>query len=252
MKHLFQQLHLKTSALILGASLALGGCANSPYSLPGAAPSRAAPAQAAAGGADPRLTNNDEARFFSKSGWQACAGGALVGALACQIGNPSDKKDCMLKAALVGCGVAMGANYYLDQRRSEYSNTETRLNTMIADVREDNRKLQSLTQTARTVMAEDRQQIAQLQKDIAAKRVQKEQARKQVAEIDANTQYLRKSLADLKSREQQWRQVAASERSSGARVDTLDAEINRMQQQIASLESEINELYQQRSAIQLG
>lgn len=256
MTHALRQLHLKTSALVLGISLALGGCANSPYSMPkqlgGGGGSTPAPSQPAGGGTDPRLTQNDEARFFSKSGWQACAGGALVGALACQIGNPSDKKDCMLKAALVGCGVAMGANYYLDQRRSEYSNTETRLDAMINDVREDNRKLASLTQTARTVMAEDRAQIAQLKKDIAAQKVQKAQAQQQLAEIDANTRYLQKTLADLKSREKQWREVAASERNSGARVDTLDAEINRMQQQIASLETEIDTLFQQRSAIKLG
>ncbi len=206
----------------------------------------------APGQADPRLTENDSAQFFSKSGWQACGGGALVGVLGCQLGNPSDKKNCMLKAAVAGCGVAMGVNYYLDQRRSEYSNQEQRLNMMLNDVREDNRKLQSLTQTARSVMAEDRQQIAQIKKDIAAKKVDKSQAQKQIAEIDANTQYLKKSLADLKSREKQWREVAAAERASGARVDVLDVEINRLNQQVASLETEINELYKQRSAIQLG
>lgn len=243
----------RAMALAIGISLTLGGCANSPYSLPnmggGGSP---APAQQAAGSADPRLTQTDEARFFSKSGWQACAGGAIAGALLCQLGNPSDKKDCMLKAALVGCGVAMGANYYLDQRRAEYSNTEQRLDAMINDVREDNRKLASLTQTARTVMAEDRAQMAQLQKDIAAQKVQKAQAQQQLAEIDANTKYLQKTLADLKSREQQWREVAASESASGARVDTLNAEINTMQKQIASLESEIDSLFQQRSAIKIG
>ncbi|HVK99046.1 MAG TPA: hypothetical protein VM553_04505 [Dongiaceae bacterium] len=242
-------------ALAIGISLTLGGCANSPYSLPGmGGGGNTAPAQQqqAAGSADPRLTQNDEAEFFSKSGWQACAGGAIAGALLCQLGNPSDKKDCMLKAALVGCGVGMGANYYLDQRRAEYSNEEQRLDQMIKDVQEDNRKLTSLTQTARTVMAEDRAQIAQLKKDIAANKVQKTQAQQQLAEIDANTKYLQKTLADLKSREQQWRQVAASEQSNGARVDTLNAEINQMQRQIASLETEIDSLFQQRSAIKVG
>lgn len=254
-----------SSGLLAGALvLATSGC--DIYSMPrmdGTAPPPAAmssQSSAAASGngtqapgqADPRLTGNDSAQFFSKSGWQACGGGALVGVLGCQLGNPSDKKNCMLKAALAGCGVAMGVNYYLDQRRSEYSNEEQRLNMMLNDVREDNRKLQSLTQTARSVMAEDRQQIEQIKRDIAAKKVDRSQAQKQIAEIDANTQYLKKSLADLKSREKQWREVAAAERASGARVDVLDVEINRLNQQVASLETEINELYKQRSAIQLG
>lgn len=251
---------LLTGALVLATS----GC--DIYSMPrldGTAPPPAAMSSQSAtasnsygaqapGQADPRLTGNDSAQFFSKSGWQACGGGALVGVLGCQLGNPSDKKNCMLKAALAGCGVAMGVNYYLDQRRSEYSNEEQRLNIMLNDVREDNRKLQSLTQTARSVMAEDRQQIEQIKRDIAAKKVDRSQAQKQIAEIDANTQYLKKSLADLKSREKQWREVAAAERASGARVDVLDVEINRLNQQVASLETEINELYKQRSAIQLG
>lgn len=249
MYHHYSRIRLLSTALVLSA------CQDSIYSMPDfnrSAGSSAPAAVASAGGADPRLTNNNDAKFFSKSGFEACAGGALVGILACQIGNPSDKKKCMLKAGLVGCGVAMGANYYLDQRRSEYADKEQRLNAMIADVREDNRKLQSLTQTARTVMTEDRQQIAQIKKDIAARTVQKSQAQQQIAEIDANTNYLRETLADLKSREKQWHDVASKERSSGVQVDTLEAEISRMQQQVAALESEINELYQQRSAIQLG
>lgn len=251
---------------VLASALVLMTSACDIYSLPrmdGTAPPPAATSSYSAtptngygaqapGQADPRLTENDSAQFFSKSGWQACGGGALVGVLGCQLGNPSDKKNCMLKAAVAGCGVAMGVNYYLDQRRSEYSNQEQRLNMMLNDVREDNRKLQSLTQTARSVMAEDRQQIAQIKKDIAAKKVDRSQAQKKIAEIDANTQYLKKSLADLKSREKQWREVAAAERASGARVDVLDVEINRLNQQVASLETEINELYKQRSAIQLG
>lgn len=242
---------LRALTLVTSISLVLSGCANSPYSMPKFGNSSPGSNQPASGAVDPRLARSDEAAFFSKSGWQACLVSAGAAALLCQVSNASDKNDCMLKAALVACGVAMGANYYLDQRRAEYSKAETRLDTMIADVREDNRKLANLTRTARTVIAEDRAQIARLQKDIAANTVQQNQARQQLAEIDANRQYLQKTLADLKNREQEWRQVAAAEKSSGARVDNLNAEINQMQQQIASLESELDTLFQQRSAIKI-
>jgi peptidoglycan hydrolase CwlO-like protein len=240
---------------ILISTMLMSGCADSMYSMPhfgSSSPAASTQTQPAVGQADPRLTQSDEAQFFSRSGWTACAGGAVVGVIGCQLLSHNDKAKCMLASALVLCGVAMGTNYYLDQRRSQYSNTEQRLDAMIADVREDNRKLQNLTQTARTVMAEDKQQLTKLKKDIAANKVEKSKAQQQIAEIDANTKYLKDTLVDLKAREKQWREVASSERASGARVDTLDAEINRMQQQIASLESEINELYQQRSAIHLG
>ena len=238
--------------LLISATVLLSGCANSPYSLPDFGTSSSSGTQSATAQADPRLTQSDEAQFFSRSGWTACAGGAVVGVIGCQLLSHGDKAKCMLASALVLCGVAMGANYYLDQRRSEYSNSEQRLDAMIADVRADNRKLQTLTQTARTVMADDKQQLAKLKQDIAANQVERSKAQQQIAEIDANTTYLKDTLADLKARETQWRKGASSERASGARVDALDAEINRMQQQIASLEAEIDELYQQRSAIHLG
>jgi peptidoglycan hydrolase CwlO-like protein len=247
--------HRRVTVFLISTLLMMSGCADSMYSMPhfgSSAPAASTHTQAAAGQADPRLTQSDEAQFFSRSGWTACAGGAVVGVIGCQLLSHNDKAKCMLASALVLCGVAMGTNYYLDQRRSQYSNTEQRLDAMIADVRADNQKLQNLTQTARTVMAEDKQQLAKIKQDIAANKVEKTKAQQQIAEIDANTRYLKNTLAELKAREKQWREVASSERASGARVDRLDAEINRMQQQIASLESEINELYQQRSAIHLG
>jgi uncharacterized protein YceH (UPF0502 family) len=222
----------------LGLLLALAGCQTT-------GTSTTAPA-------DPRLANSSSAQFFSKSGFQACAGGALVGILACQLGNPSDKNTCMLAAGIAGCGVGMGANYYMDNQRSKYANAEDRLDATIADVRKDNQELQALSDTARSVIADDKRKIEQLKKDIASNKVQRTQAQQQIADIDANTNYLKKTLADVRSKQQEWVKVAAAERNSGARTDTLDAEINKMQKQVAQLESEIDQLYQQRSSIQLG
>ena len=227
--------------VVLGLALVLTGCQTT-----GTTPAaNQAPV-------DPRLANSSSAQFFSKSGWQACAGGAVVGMLACQLGNPSKKAQCMVAAGLAGCGVGMGANYYLDNQRSQYANAEDRLDATIADVRKDNQELQMLSDTARSVIADDKRKIEQIKQDIAANKVQSAQAQKQLAEIDANTAYLKKSLADVRSKQQEWTMVAAAERNNGARTDTLDAEIGKMQKQIAQLESEIDQLYQQRSSIRLG
>ena len=59
---------------------------------------------------DPQLTSSSEARFFSKSGLQACAGGALIGLATCKLTNTCDSDQGMVTAALVGCGVGMGAS----------------------------------------------------------------------------------------------------------------------------------------------
>lgn len=203
-------------------------------------------------GADPRLANSSQARFFSKSGLQACAGGALAGILACELSNTRDKGRCRLAAGVAGCGVGIGANYYLDHQRAQYARAEDRLDATIADVRQDNQQLQALSDTARSVIEDDKRKIARIRQDIAANTLQREQAQKQLTEIDANTAYLNKTLADVRAKQQQWQEVADAERRSGAKVDGLDAEINRMQKQVASLELEIDQLYQQRSAIQLG
>ena len=63
---------------------------------------------------DPRLTSGDDAQFFSKSGVQACAAGAIAGALACAVSNAGNKAACMAIAAGAGCGVGAGANYLHD------------------------------------------------------------------------------------------------------------------------------------------
>jgi archaellum component FlaC len=228
--------------------IGMAGCKNSPYSMPnfGETQSNQQPQ------ADPRLTNSTEAKFFSQSGMQACAGGAFIGILGCQLSNATDKDDCMLKAAFVGCGVGMGANYYYDYRRSEYAKDEQLLDTMIADVREDNRKLQNLNRTAKSVLAEDKKELAKIKEDIANNTVNTGEANRTLHEIDANTKYLQSTLSELRKREKEWRSVAAKETNSGARLDTLNAEINKMNRQIAQLESDIDELFMQRSAIQLG
>ena len=229
-----------------------GGCANSPYEIPKFLQPTSTGQGQGQSQVDPRLSNSDDARFFSKSGFQACIGGALIGVGGCALSNSKDKEKCMLKAALIGCGVGMGVNYYLDQRRSEYSNQQQRLDAMLADVEADNRRLQNLNQTAATVLAEDRSALAQIKKDIAQKKVDTVTAKQRLQEVDANTKFLQDTLADLKRRQQQWREVAQEEKAAGANVAKLDAEINSMQTQIASLQAEIDSLFQQRSAIQLG
>ncbi len=200
---------------------------------------------------DPQLTSSSEARFFSKSGLQACAGGALASLAACKLTNTCDSDKGMITAAVVGCGVGMGANYYLDQRRAEYADTEERLDVMIADVREDNRKLQTLTATATDVLNQDKQQLATLKSQLAQQQIQRTQAEQQLAEVDANTHYLRNSLANLEKREQEWRQVAQAEQQSQKQQE-LNDEINRMQKQIITLRENVTEVEQQRAAIVLG
>ena len=52
------------TAVIAGMMVFLAGCQNG--------------STGSSGGVDPRLANNQDVEFFNKSGWQACAGGAVA------------------------------------------------------------------------------------------------------------------------------------------------------------------------------
>jgi len=210
--------------LMMAVSLVLSGCASTGSSLPDLTTS---------GTADPRLTSSDDAKFFSASGFQACTAVAGVAA----------------------CGVAMGANYYLDDRRAKYSNTTQRLNAMTADVQQETAKVATRTSTLKRVIEDDKQQIASIQQGIKAKTVDKATAQKDIATIDKNIALMRKDVSNMKARVTEFENVAKLEREGGssqAEVQKVEAEIYKMNTKVASLQQEVDGLYNQRSAITLG
>lgn len=235
----------RARVLILAVVFVLTACTNNPIRLPGSVDDSP--------GADPRLSRNSNFDFFTRSGLEACVIGGVGGILICELtASKKDKGTCRIAAAIIGCGVGVGTDVYLNHQRDKYANREQRLRAMTDDVRKDNERLQGLTSTAREVMKDDRASMEKLRRDIRSKQVSNEEARKKLDEIDANRAYLEKTVTDLKKRLTEWRDIASKERKSGVRVDTMNAEINKMQNQVASLESEIDQLYQQRSAIKIG
>ncbi|KJZ36454.1 hypothetical protein [Pseudomonas fluorescens] len=232
-------------AFVLTGSLLLTGCANTGSSMLGES----------GGGTDPRLTQGNDAEFFSKSGYQACAVGAGVGILTCALSNSSNKAVCAIAAGITACGVAMGANYYLDQRRSEYADTTTRLAKMNSDVEQDTQNVIARTATAQQVINDDEARIAQIKKDIANKKVDKTKAQTQIAEIDSNIARLRKDLGNMRTKVTEYTKVADAERAQGAQgaeIKQVDMNIAKMNQKVTALQKEVDGLYSQRSAITLG
>ncbi|MDN4544277.1 MULTISPECIES: hypothetical protein [unclassified Pseudomonas] len=230
-------------AFVVAGSLLMTGCANTGSSMLGEGD-----------GADPRLTQGNDADFFSKSGYQACAVGAGVAILACALSNSNNKTVCVVAAGITACGVAMGANYYLDQRRAEYADTTTRLAKMNSDVEQDTQKVIARTATAQQVINDDQAQIAQIKKDIANKRVDKSRAQAQIAGIDSDIARLRKDLANMRTKVTEYSKVADAERSQGtsAEIRQVDMNIQKMNQKVVTLQKEVDALYSQRSAITLG
>lgn len=215
----------------------------------------AAGTQPAAIAADARLTQGEQAEFFSRSGYQSClmAGGGT--ALVCMAlgGKPA---KCLLGAVAV-CGVAMGANYYLEQRRSQYSNATQRLEAMKADVTQDTERVAMRTETMREVMRDDKKRMAELQKSIKAKKADTEAARKDLASIDKNIELMRKELNAMKDKSGNYAKVLQDEKTGDAKgkkkeLGQVDAEIKKLNHQVVALQKEIDGAYAQRSAITLG
>lgn len=205
--------------------------------------------------ADARLTEGEQAEFFSRSGYESClmAGGGT--ALVCMAlgGKPA---KCLLGAVAV-CGVAMGANYYLEQRRSQYSNATQRLEAMKADVTQDTQRVAMRTETMREVIRDDKKRMTELQKSIKAKQTDTEAARKDLAGIDKNIELMRKELNAMKDKSDNYAKVLQDEKAGDAKgkkkeLGQVEGEIKKLNLQVASLQKEIDGAYAQRSAITLG
>nr|WP_177197213.1 hypothetical protein [Halopseudomonas yangmingensis] len=230
-------------SLLTAGSLLLAGCATTGGSQSSNSVS-----------ADPRLTQGHDAKFFSQSGFQACAAAAGVGMLACALSESSNKQQCMILVGLTACGVAMGANYYLDQRRSEYANTTERLQIMTADIRQDTDRVIARSETMQMVISDDQQRLAQIQQDMQNQTLDIDAASREIAAIDKNIATMRRDISNMQAKANEYQRVAEQERNDGAgdQVQLLDQEIARMNQRVAALQQEVDGLYNQRSAITLG
>lgn len=204
--------------------------------------------------ADPRLTQGENSDFFSRSGFQACVGGALLGITACMLSNSGNKLVCSAIAGVAACGIAMGGDYYLSERRRQYANTTDRLAAMRADVEKDTNEVQARTQAAQGVIADNKKELVQISADLKNKTIEQEQAGKRLKTIDANIARLNKELGNMNERVQKYREVADAEREQGnpASVKSLDREIDAMNLKVAVLQKEVDDLYTMRSAVTLG
>ena len=200
---------------------------------------------------DPRLTSGEDAKFFSKSGLQACAAGALAGALACAVSNSGNKAACMAIAAVAGCGVGAGANYLLDSRRAKYANNEQRIDSFIEDVQSDNKKLQTRIQNINVVLRENQQTLQQLQRQVATRQIDQRKAKQELDRIKANKAYLEKELADINARVDGYQEIIGKERANGVDTRRLQTELVQLSRTRDSMKRELDAAYALSSSIKV-
>jgi len=192
---------------------------------------------------DPRLTEGESAKFFSKSGAQACAAGALTGVLACALTNSSNKAACMAIAAVAGCGVGAGANYLLDQRRAKFANNEQRINSFIEDVQADNQKLQTRMQNINVVLQENQRTLKTLNAQVAAKNIDQKKAKAELDRINANKAFLEKELANINTRIDDYQDIIEKERAVGANVRQLQGQLDQLSRTRDAMKGQLDVAY---------
>ena len=230
------------ATMALATSLAgLSGCvATMPDGEPGSGV-RATPASYTP--AEQRLRN--QAQPFSKTSLQACVAGAAAGALLGVLvdslrddNRTNSRRNKVLIGAAGGCVAGMATNVYVQKKRNQFQDNETRINAVIADVREDNERISDLVSTTREVIANDKRRIAEVNRQIRNKEISSAQARAELAGVRENRRLIGNTIEGVKQRKSNWSDISKLERQSGANTARLDQEINQLQKKVAALEAE--------------
>lgn len=204
---------------------------------------------------DPSLTQ-DEANFFSESGWTACAIGAGLGALTCIIrgGDSGDMLACSAIAVPAGCGIFMGGNYLLDEVRVNYKTKEAQLDHVASLVKQDNEKLRNLNQNAEELLKRDRAELAKMEKDLAAGAISADDLNAKLADMDDNIRYLSDSRDVAKQRLEDYQHtrdelLKTDDGQAKATLSAADREaLAQLNTEIAELEEAIQASYEMQMA----
>jgi predicted RNase H-like nuclease (RuvC/YqgF family) len=190
----------------------------------------------------------EQTSVFGNSYVQSCvATGAGLALLTYVLsGENRGRRSAMAFAA--GCGIGMGVNSYVQQRRGQYRNNEQRMNAYIADLRKSNRHLQQLLATSARVREQDRQRIAEIDRAYFDRSISGAEAERRMDRVRSNRDHLRETLDALLEKQADWERISRIERNSGVNTRRLDEEIARLRQQVASLETELDLMDQEISA----
>jgi len=197
---------------------------------------------------DPLLQEDKPTFLASKSGVQACLIGATLGALGGLLAG-GDSTTVAVSAA-AGCGVGVGADYLIDQRRSEFANNEQRMNSYIADIEKDSAGLEKYMGNVREVVRKNQRQLAQIEQDIKTKSGDERTRAQELATMRANQASLTETLADLDGRIATYQNVAEQESTIGVTSARMLQELTQLERQRDELRRYIEQTYAALPAIQ--
>jgi len=237
------------TCLLVSLTLLLSGCANTGSTLL----SDTKP--------DARLTSGEQSKFFTASGAQGCAVGAVAGAGIGAIAGAlaGNTKKAVAGAAIggaAGCAAGFATNYYLDSLKKDYATTADRLQAMDKDISKDTVKVETASTAMKKVISENHATLTKisLQKDKAG--FDKAGAAKDLSQIDANIKEMKSQIKGMNERKESYKVALQAQKTTTAadktKLAALTKENDQLSAQISALESEANGLYSQRQAISLG
>ncbi len=190
---------------------------------------------------------------FNTTVVQGAVAGAVLGGL---LGAFTKDKRNIVKYAAIGAGVGGATGYYVAKRKESFANEEARLDSMIVDVQGDNAKVAAMSNTTRSVIANDMARINRIEQDLAAGTMTRQEAKQQLALIDDNSEVLKGSLENLRKRQGEYEEASAEMAKGGdvsaQSLSAYNQEITNLQDQIASMENDLDDLIDRRGAVTLA
>jgi outer membrane lipoprotein SlyB len=211
------------------AALLLAGCATSTENMT----------------ADEQLLREQSDSFVAENVFGGAAEGAVIGAIAGAIlgGLIGGDATSMGYGAAAGAGagaIAGGVDGYIQGKEAQYQANQVLMARSVAeDIRADNEELAKVLQTASRVVEADKQKLAKLQSQVAAKEMSLDQAQQEAALVRENSETIAGVLEDAKTKRDKFAESRGQLSTDTAEVD---AEIGRLNTQIAQLEQQLDQL----------
>jgi hypothetical protein len=199
---------------------------------------------------DPNLTPEQrrlraQNQDFNRTLGEGAVTGALIGGL---IGLLAGGRHNRGAGALIGAGVGAlagtAAGYYVAKKKQQYVNENQRLDSMTSDVRADNTKLEAYIANTRTVVAQNKAELARLRSEYNARQATRADLNRRISTAEQDAAHIRQTVGRLRERQNDYLQARNATRAEDPGVSTaaMDAEIARLSQQIQVLEGQLNEL----------
>lgn len=172
-------------------------------------------------------------------GGGAIAGAVIGGLIGLAVGGNNRGTAAAIGAA-AGAAVGGAAGYYVARRKQQYANENQRLDVMTNDVRAENQQMAQFVADSRTVVAQDKADLARLRGEYANRRASRADLDRRIAIAEQDAQAIQQRINAARRQQQEF--IQARQQTPGAAGGQMDAEIARLSQQIAQLEAQLNDL----------